>query len=179
MIRGIGFSIVLLAASANGERIPPRGVLEYPGFAHFYNLEYDQALTVFRAGALSEPSADAYNHVAQTIMFRAMFRANALDTEMVANTRAFLHMAKVPMEEADDAEFHDAIRRAMSAAQAGLDQNPNDTAALYALGVSHGLLGNYHLVVQKNIAMRCVRLPRRARCITGRPRLMRSSSTLA
>ena len=137
------------AVGANGEQIPPRGALEYPGFAHFYNLEYDEALNVFRAEAKAQPSADAYNHVAQTIIFRAMFRAGALDTQMVANTQSFLHMTKVPMNAEDEAEFQDAMRRAMSLAQTRLDTVPDDTSALYSLGVSHGLMGNYHLVVHK------------------------------
>lgn len=137
------------AVGAYGEQIPPRGALEYPGFVHFYNLEYDQALALFRTEAQAQPSADAYNHIAQTIIFRAMFRAGALDTQMVANTQSFLHMTKVPMSAEDEAEFQDAMRRAMSLAQTRLDSVPDDTSALYSMGVSHGLMGNYHLVVHK------------------------------
>ncbi len=141
--------MALLGVAFAEERKAPANALEFPGFTEFYNLDYDQALTIFQAVAQSQPSADAYNHIAQTIVFRAMFRANALDTEMVANSQSFLHMAKVPMESADDAEFNDAIRHAISLAQASLETHPQDTRALYALGVSHGLLGNYHLMVQK------------------------------
>jgi tetratricopeptide (TPR) repeat protein len=147
-MRGYGFAI-LLTAPLIAERAPTASVLQDPGFAHFYNLEYDQALADFRAAAAASGSADAFNHVAQAIVFRAMFRAGALDTGMVADTQAFLHMPKIPLDPADDAEFMQALNRAMSIAQAQLDRNPNDTAALYSLGVSHGLLGNYHLVVQK------------------------------
>jgi tetratricopeptide (TPR) repeat protein len=46
-------------------------------------------------------------------------------------------------------EFQDAIRHAMSLAQTRLESRPDDTGALYSLGVSHGLMGNYQLVVQK------------------------------
>jgi len=148
-VRGVAIAMVLLGVASAEERKPTANALQFPGFTEFYNLDYDQALTIFRAVAQSQPSADAYNHIAQTIVFRAMFRANALDTEMVANSQSFLHMAKVPMESADDAEFNDAIRHALSIAQASLDTHPQDTGALYSLGVSHGLLGNYHLVVQK------------------------------
>ena len=149
-MRELGIAILLLSGAAAGaDKVPPQSALDFPGFTEFYNLDYDQALTLFRAATQSQPSADAYNHVAQTIVFRAMFRANALDTEMVANSQSFLHMARVPMEPADDAEFNDAIRHAMTLAQGRLDSHPEDTGALYSLGVSHGLLGNYHLVVQK------------------------------
>jgi tetratricopeptide (TPR) repeat protein len=149
-VRGLTISVLMLGATvAHGERIPEGAALEYPGFPQFYNLEYDAALAVFRAKAQSEPSADAYNHVAQTIIFRAMFRADALDTEMVANTQSFLHMARVSLDASDEAEFQDAMRHAMSLAQTRLDTHPDDTGALYSLGVSHGLMGNYHLVIQK------------------------------
>ena len=148
-VRGLAIAMALLGVASAEERKPPANALQFPGFTEFYNLDYDQALTIFRAVAQSQPSADAYNHIAQTIVFRAMFRANALDTEMVANSQSFLHMAKVAMESADDAEFNDAIRHAISLAQASLETHPQDTRALYALGVSHGLLGNYHLMVQK------------------------------
>jgi tetratricopeptide (TPR) repeat protein len=132
------------------EKLPVASVLQDSGFAHFYNLEYDQALAEFRAAAAASGSADAFNHVAQTIIFRAMFRAGALDTGMVASTQAFLHMPKVPLDPHDEAEFNDSLNHAMSIAQAALDRNDQDTAALYSLGVSHGLLANYHLVVQKH-----------------------------
>jgi tetratricopeptide (TPR) repeat protein len=148
-VRGLAIAMVVLGVAYAEDRNAPKNALEFPGFTEFYNLDYDQALVVFRAAAQSQPTADAYNHVAQTVIFRAMFRANALDTEMVANSQSFLHMAKVPMESADDAEFNDAIRHAMSIAQARLDTHPEDTEALYALGVSHGLMGNYRLVVEK------------------------------
>jgi tetratricopeptide (TPR) repeat protein len=149
-LREFAISILMLgSAVAQGERIRPGAALEYPGFAQFYNCEYDQALAVFRAKARAEPSADAFNHIAQTLIFRAMFRANALDTEMVANTQSFLHMPKVSVDAADETEFQDAIRQAMSLAQTRLDNQPNDTGALYSLGVSHGLMANYRLVVQK------------------------------
>jgi tetratricopeptide (TPR) repeat protein len=147
-MRGFGFAI-LLTTPLLAERVPTASVLQDPGFVHFYNLEYDQALAEFRAVAASSPSADAFNHVAQTIIFRAMFRAGELDTGMIASTQAFLHMPKVPLDPNDDAEFNDSLNRATSIAQAELDRNDQDTAALYSLGVSHGLLANYHLVVQK------------------------------
>jgi tetratricopeptide (TPR) repeat protein len=149
-VRGLAVAMLVLgAAAAEAERNPPHSALEDQALADFYNLDYDQALELFRAESVSRPSAEAFNHVAQTIVFRAMFRARVLDSGMIANTGSVLQMKKVPMAAADDAEFNSAMRRAMELSEARLKRDANDTGALYSLGVSHGLVGNYDAVVNK------------------------------
>ncbi len=128
----------------------PRAVLDNPSFDHFYNLEYDQALAGFVAAASKDPnSPDIQNHIAQTILYREMFRAGMLQTQMLGTSNSFLKTPKLQMSPADQQQFSAAIQRAMEREQARLDENPNDTAALYALGVSHSLLGQYDFVVRK------------------------------
>jgi tetratricopeptide (TPR) repeat protein len=41
------------------------------------------------------------------------------------------------------------VAKAMALAQARIDKNPKDAAALYALGISYGLRSNYYWVVKK------------------------------
>src|SRR5580692_770837 len=73
-----------------------------PGFSHFYNLEYDEALAVFVSQAEGNaPSADAYNHVAQTILYREMYRAGMLSSDFFAGTK-FVHQPKLPLSDADE-----------------------------------------------------------------------------
>jgi tetratricopeptide (TPR) repeat protein len=121
-----------------------------PGFVHFYNLEFDDALAAFHAEAAQLPeSADAYNHIAQTILYREMFRSGALESQMVTGTNPFLRRAKMNPSGADDTLFNDAIARAMELAGARLKTSPNDAAALYAMGVSYGLRSNYNFLVHK------------------------------
>jgi hypothetical protein len=64
MVRRLAIPILIVGAAAGAwaDRIPPGSELEYPGFAQFYNLEYDEALVVFRAQVQSQPSADAESH---------------------------------------------------------------------------------------------------------------------
>jgi tetratricopeptide (TPR) repeat protein len=133
---------------AEAERIPSIVFLD-AGFDHFYNLEYDQALAIFEADVAATHTADAYNHVAQVLVFRAMFRAGALDTGMVASTKAFLQ-TKVPMNEDDRHQFLDSLDRAQKAAEEAIRRNPNDTNAWYSLGVSHGLMADYDMFVAKS-----------------------------
>jgi tetratricopeptide (TPR) repeat protein len=121
-----------------------------PGFAHFYNLEFGEALAAFEAEAAQVPdSADAYNHVAQTILYREMFRSGALESQLVTGTNPFLRRAKMNPSADDDKLFNDAIAHAMDLAGARLKTNPNDAAALYATGVSYGLRSNYNFLVHK------------------------------
>jgi tetratricopeptide (TPR) repeat protein len=121
-----------------------------PGYQHFYNLEFPEALTAFRAEVAADPnSPDAYNHVAQTILYREMFRSGALESELVTGSNPFLRREGLNVSKVDDQEFQDSINRALALADAKLKTNPDDTRALYAQGVSYGLRGNYHFLVRK------------------------------
>jgi tetratricopeptide (TPR) repeat protein len=135
---------------ARAGNLPPQDVLDDPAFDHFYNLEYDQALAGFLAGArVAAQSPDVQNHIAQTILFRAMFRGGMLQSQMLTSANSFLRMPKLEMSAADRAQFEDATQHAVELAQSRLRDNPNDAAALYALGVSYGLRGNYDFAVRK------------------------------
>ena len=120
------------------------------GFQHFYNLEYDEALAIFRANAAKNPnSPEALNHIAQTILYREMFRTGTLETQMVTGNNPFLRRSEMKISAADEKEFLDSLSRAISLSEARLQQNPNDVDALYAEGVSYGLRSNYHFLVHK------------------------------
>jgi tetratricopeptide (TPR) repeat protein len=120
------------------------------GFEHFYNLEFDEAIAEFRREAAAHPGdAGAWNHIAMSILFREMFRFGALESELVSGTNPFLRRARMNPSAADQQEFSAAVQKAMGVSHSRLERNPNDTQALYALGVSHGLRANYNFLVRK------------------------------
>jgi|HubBroStandDraft_4_1064222.scaffolds.fasta_scaffold39688_2 tetratricopeptide (TPR) repeat protein len=120
-----------------------------PGFVHFYNLEYDEALAEFSAEAARPQSdADVYNHIAQTILYREMYRAGLLSSDFFIGTK-FVHQPKLPLSDADDQRFRDSLDHAMGLSEERLAAKPDDTGALYSLGVSYGLRGNYLFIVKK------------------------------
>jgi tetratricopeptide (TPR) repeat protein len=120
------------------------------GFDHFYNLEYDEALAVFRAEVIRNPnSADTRNHVAQTILYREMFRSGALESQLVTGNNAFLRRPNLNVSAADEKEFLDSITRALAIADERLKVNPDDINALYWQGVSYGFRANYYFLVRK------------------------------
>jgi tetratricopeptide (TPR) repeat protein len=120
------------------------------GFEYFYNLQYDESIAEFSRQVAEQPYQPAgYNHLAQAILYRDMFRAGALESELVSGSNPFLRRSKVDASPEDQRKFDQAIGRAMELAQATLKRNPNDTQALYALGVSYGLRANYNFLVRK------------------------------
>jgi len=124
--------------------------LAAPGYEYFYNLDYPEALAAFRAEAVQHPdSPDAQNHIAQTILYREMFRSGALESELVTGGNPFLRREALNPSKADEKEFQDSIQRALSLADARLKANPNDVPALYAQGVTYGIEANYYFLVRK------------------------------
>ena len=121
------------------------------GFDHFYNLEYDQALAVFQQAVSRDPnSPDVHNHIAETILFREMLRDGSLESELVSGDNAFLRRAKMNPTPETGRAFLNEITASMSLASKRLEKNPNDTGALYALGIAHGLRANYNWLVNKS-----------------------------
>jgi len=119
-------------------------------FYHFYNLEYDQAIAELEKGVAKEPnSAEVLNHLAQCIQFREMYKVGALESELVSGNNSFLRRPKIDTTPEIEKRFQDEIRKAMEISEARLKTNPNDTRALYALGVTYSLRGNWNFLVRK------------------------------
>jgi tetratricopeptide (TPR) repeat protein len=147
------FSLLCLAVACamtcRAAGIPP-DPLENPGFQHFYNLEYDEALAAFTAQSAKDPGApEPYNYIAQTILFRQMFKSGALGTELIASANSFLKRPKMVFSAADQKQFTDAVWNAINIAQARVKSNPKDVAAIYSLGVSHGVRANFDFMEKK------------------------------
>jgi tetratricopeptide (TPR) repeat protein len=120
------------------------------GFDHFYNVEYEEALAVFRkAGAADTNDPQRHNHIAQAILYSAMLKAGALESELISGTNPFLRREKMNPTAAEQAAFDDAMKAAFAKAEAQLQRNPKNAAANYSLAVSYGLRANYSYLVRK------------------------------
>ena len=145
MLRLVAISLCALALSAATEDSNTAA-----SFDHFYNLEYDAAITGFEAEAKAHPQApEPHNALAQCLLYREMFRNGALESELVSGNNSFLRRAKVNATPETEARFFSETDKAIALAQSRLDKNPNDTEALYALGVANGLKSNYNFLVRK------------------------------
>src|SRR5579864_7466578 len=120
------------------------------GFDHFYNLEFDQAIADFSAATQQHPDdANARNHLAQAILYQAMNRSGALESQFLTRSNPFLRREKVNTTPAEDKAFYDAIHHALDTSRLRLQQNDNDAGALYTLGIAYGLRANYDFSVRK------------------------------
>ena len=125
-------------------------VWQTKGFGHFYSLEYDEAIAEFEKQIEAEPrEPEHYNYLAQALLYREMYRAGALESELVTGANPFLRREKMEPRLDDLKRFDDAVARAMELAQERLKANPNDLRGLYALGVAHGLRGNCGFLIRK------------------------------
>ena len=141
----------LLALIALAPRLWAQEAVVADGFNHFYNLEYDQAIADFEKAIAQNPnSPDLHNHLAQTIVFQEMYRNGALESELVSGSNSFLRRPKLNPAPETEKRFLDEIGKAMALSQARLAKNPNDTEAMYALGISYGLRSDYLWVVKKS-----------------------------
>jgi tetratricopeptide (TPR) repeat protein len=120
------------------------------GFNHFYNLEYDQAIASFEKAIAQNPNVpDYHNHLAQSLIFREMFRDGALESELVSGNNSFLRRPKLNPTPEVEKRILDEIAKSMALCGARLKTNPNDTAGMYALGIAYGLRSSYYWVVKK------------------------------
>ena len=120
------------------------------GFDHFYNLEYDRALANFKKAAAQDPEAPGpRNHIAQTLLYREMYRNGSLESELVSGSNPFLRRQKLNPSPEVHKEFHEEIQKVLDITNARLARKPDDTDALYNRGVAYGLRANYNFLVHK------------------------------
>lgn len=140
--------ILLLAALAAQLSAAPPAISK--GFDHFYNLEYESAIAEFTREIKLHPNDPfSYTHLAEALLYREMFNAGALESELVSGNNFFLAKAKIIPAEAEQKRFDEAIAKAITLSESRLATNSQDTEALYALGVAHGLRANYNFLIRK------------------------------
>lgn len=120
------------------------------GWDHFNNLEYQQAIEAFEKQVAAAPDdAENYNCLAQAILYKELYRLGVLESELLTGNNYFIRTEKLRPDPQANARFLSVLEQATKLAQARLEKDANDVAALYALGSSFGLRTNYHLIVQK------------------------------
>lgn len=143
-------SLLLIGSTLFAGTYRPRDPLTVPGFVDFYNLEYSKAYAYFKANLKEHPNdPDSYNHLAQAILYRELFRDGALESELVSGTNPFLRSRKLEITPQAKAEFFHCIDRSLSLSDAALEKDPDDVHAWYSSGVAHGLRANYSFLIEK------------------------------
>ena len=136
-----------LGAPAFAEEDDP---LKEPGFQHFYNLEYDEAMRDFGTRVVSNPDDPAaHTALAQTILYYEMFRNRALDSDLIGSTNPFVNRPHMKVTSEHQRDFQASINRAIEICQRRLAKDPRDKQALYTMGAAHGLRANWNFLVTK------------------------------
>ena len=137
------FALCLLASLAAAQEVSP-------GFQHFYNLEYPQALAWFKQESARNPrDPEPYTHIAQTILYNELFRNGSLESELVSGSNPFLRRDGLNPSADDQRAFFEAISRAIALSDASLKKDPRDKLALYAMGSAYGVRGSWEFLIKR------------------------------
>jgi tetratricopeptide (TPR) repeat protein len=117
-----------------------------------YNLDYEEALTAFRAAIAADPNHPAaYRLVAATMWINALFRQGAVTAEDYLG-QARSEVARKPAAEGVDAAFRSHIDRALELADQQLRDHPNDPDAHFQVGAAYAFLTTYRATVEGRVA---------------------------
>lgn len=120
------------------------------GFQALYSLDYGRAIEIFEHETAARPDdPEAWNHLAQALLHRALFAAGALDSSAFGAGNPFLRRPKVPMAPGDLERFRSAIARSLALCAERLARDPADSACLYAAGVAHAHQAQLAMWVKK------------------------------
>lgn len=124
------------------------------GFQLLYNLDFDQAHSVFSAYEKSHPD-DPVGPTAEAAgsLFSEFHRLGVLESQFFELDKRFENRQKLKPDPAVRARFDDAINRAQTIARARLAKNAKDEDALFAMTLVNGLQADYAALIEKrNVA---------------------------
>ncbi|MFQ5696243.1 MAG: tetratricopeptide repeat protein, partial [Terriglobia bacterium] len=123
----------------------------YAGLSHFYNLEYQEAITYLEKAIEQEPDNPFFHSfLANTILFRQLLRTGQLEGNLYGASNSFLKTTKPKPDLEEIARFQQELARARELCRQRLAENRRDTDALYVLGVTYATEGNYKFTIEKS-----------------------------
>ena len=120
------------------------------GHDHYFNLEYDQAISAYRRLLTQQPNdPTVFNHIASAILFKELLRLGLLESSAFKGDNQFLQRDKPKPDPQAKQEFEKILFEGRRLAESILDESSSDALALYALSESHALQGNQQFMVDK------------------------------
>jgi len=134
-------SAVLLAAATDYRR---------SGDDHFYNLEYDQAISDY-AELIRQDPADpmTYNDLASAQLYKELHRLGLLDSSALGGDNRFLRDGRPQADPSVKARFFDTLERGRRTAESVRAHDPGSVMALYSLCTNSALRANYEFMLEK------------------------------
>ncbi len=107
---------------------------------HFYNLDYDGALTRFEAIQKANPqSAIATGYVLMVLIFRELYHQDLLDTTYYAHDSFLTSKRSVPVPQATRDRIEQLTNSAIAQCDQQIKDNPNNANAYFARGYARGM----------------------------------------
>jgi hypothetical protein len=120
------------------------------GFQLMYNLDFDQAHSVFEEWERSHPddpmgpTADAAGY-----LFSEFHRLGVLESQFFELDKRFENRPKLSPDPMVHAHFDGALQKAQTIARGRLAKNTNDEDALFAMTLINGLQADYAALIDK------------------------------
>ena len=136
----------LLAASS-----PALAELEEQGRSHLYNLDYEDARTVFSSlGERAPTSPVGPYYGATTIWMEEFTRRGGMTGSTFRTGRYWSDNGHEPPTAELDREFKELVAEAVRRADATLAQEPENADALYFRGAAEGVLSAYLAMIERS-----------------------------
>lgn len=107
---------------------------------HFYNLDYDGALSRFEAIQRANPQNPmATNYILMTLIFRELYHQDLLDTTYYAHDSFLSSKRDVPVPQATRDRIEQLTNSVIAICDQQTKANPNDANAYFARGYARGM----------------------------------------
>jgi hypothetical protein len=111
---------------------------------HFYNLDYDGALSRFEAIQKANPqSAIATGYILMTLIFRELYRQDLLDTTYYAHDSFLTSKRNVPVPQPIRDRIESLTNSTIALADQQIKQNPSNANAYFARGYARGMHASF------------------------------------
>jgi tetratricopeptide (TPR) repeat protein len=118
-------------------------------FDHFYNMEYDRALSEFEKILEKHPNDPfAVNHLLTVVLMRNLYETGGMNTGDYSND-SFIGHAPRPTDQKVKDRIKELARRAETLEEQELKANPKDVNALYCRGVTRAQFAVYTGIVER------------------------------
>ena len=115
---------------------------------HFYNLDYDGALSRFEAIQRANPQNPmATDYVLYTLVFRELYHQDLLDTTYYAHDSFLSSKRDVPVPQATRDRIEQLTNQAIDQADQQIKANPNNANAWFARGYAKGMHASFITLV--------------------------------
>jgi len=153
-LRFVLLAILLGVSAAAAAGADPRSqALRREGYEAAYNLDYDQAIDLFKQAIAADPTdAAAQRAIAAITWLRVLFlRGTILVDDYLGHVSTSSDVAMPKPPAALDAAFHEHTDRAIALAEKEVSRQYNRASPHYDLGASLGLYASYTGTVEGHV----------------------------